>query len=465
MSETTPAVLESGATQKRVWYRSPITAAFVLGACNFAAPGLWGAMNSLGAGGQQTPWLVNSANALTFCLMILSATLSSTIANLVGVNWAVFLGGIGFVPYSAALYCNNVFGTRWFVLFGAATCGLSAGLFWGIEAGIAIAYPEPFRLGKFLGIWLSFRVAGQILGGAVNLGLNATRDQAGAVNSKVYIVFIALQVVGPFIAFLLPRPHKVQRLDGKAVKIYSHISLWEELKKTGKVFFTKEYILVIPLIAQAVFPESYTNTYMATHFTVRVRALGSFVAAWACIIVGNGIGKFLDAKNVSLKTRARAAFIFIMTTRGAWWIWAIIIDKNFPGGGEAIDWTSPYFGRTFALYVFLGASFQTHYLFLYFIIKSIVSRHEDATRAAGLLRAVESAAQAVAYGTSSIESFAQLPSAALNFGLWGIAIIPASLVVSKIGVEYFGPQNDEASDEDGEDKLDREQAAVEDKKQ
>jgi hypothetical protein len=39
-----------------------------------------------------------------------------------------------------------------------------------------------------------------------------------------------------------------------------------------------------------VFPESYTNTYMATHFTVRVRALGSFVAAWACIIVGNGIG-------------------------------------------------------------------------------------------------------------------------------------------------------------------------------
>lgn len=161
-----------------------------------------------------------------------------------------------------------------------------------------------------------------------------------------------------------------------------------------------------------------------------------------------------------------------MTTRGAWWIWAIstslpplcpahtaVIDKNFPGGGQAIDWTSPYFGRTFALYVFLGASFQTHYLFLYFVIKNIVSKHEDATRAAGLLRAVESASQAVAYGTSSIASFAQLPSAALNFGLWGLAIIPAWIVVRNIGVEYFGPQNDE-SDDDGEDKLDREQAAV-----
>jgi hypothetical protein len=88
-----------------------------------------------------------------------------------------------------------------------------------------------------------------------------------------------------------------------------------------------------------------------------------------------------------------------------------------------------------------------------------VSKHEDATRAAGLLRAVESASQAVAYGTSSIASFAQLPSAALNFSLWGLAIIPAWIVVRNIGVEYFGPQNDE-SDDDGEDKLDREQAAV-----
>jgi hypothetical protein len=94
----------------------------------------------------------------------------------------------------------------------------------------------------------------------------------------------------------------VQRLDGKAVKIYSHISLGGAqedgqglLHQGGRSgleahLTPAQYILVIPLIAQAVFPESYTNTYMATHFTVRVRALGSFVAAWACIIVGNGIG-------------------------------------------------------------------------------------------------------------------------------------------------------------------------------
>lgn len=47
-------------------------------------------------------------------------------------------------------------------------------------------------MGKFLGIWLSFRVAGQIVGGAINLGMNADGNYAGAINPKVYIVFIAL---------------------------------------------------------------------------------------------------------------------------------------------------------------------------------------------------------------------------------------------------------------------------------
>lgn len=48
-----------------------------------------------------------------------------------------------------------------------------------------------------------------------------------------------------------------------------------------------------------------------------------------------------------------------------------MIQADFPGGGsEVVDWDSPYFGRTFALYVFLGAGFQANYLFLYFVIEN-----------------------------------------------------------------------------------------------
>jgi len=57
------------------------------------------------------------------------------------------------------------------LLFGAALCGISAGTFWGIEAAVALSYSEPENQGRFLSTWLTFRVLGPILAGAINLGL------------------------------------------------------------------------------------------------------------------------------------------------------------------------------------------------------------------------------------------------------------------------------------------------------
>lgn len=64
----------------------------ILGLCNLAAPGIWGAMNSLGAGGAQEPYLVNTANALTFCLMVVSCLFSSTLVRYIGIKGALLFG-------------------------------------------------------------------------------------------------------------------------------------------------------------------------------------------------------------------------------------------------------------------------------------------------------------------------------------------------------------------------------------
>src|SRR3954464_12862444 len=97
------------------------------------------------------------------------------------------------------------------------------------EAAIALAYPEPWNKGKALGYWLTYRLAGQILGGAINLGLNADRDQAGKVSYTVFLVFIALQSVGPFVGLLLNKPSKVQRKDGKKVELKILENPWFEI--------------------------------------------------------------------------------------------------------------------------------------------------------------------------------------------------------------------------------------------
>lgn len=52
--------------EKKHWYRTTLFNAFVIGGVGFLAPGLWNAMNALGAGGAEEPFLVNAANALVF---------------------------------------------------------------------------------------------------------------------------------------------------------------------------------------------------------------------------------------------------------------------------------------------------------------------------------------------------------------------------------------------------------------
>lgn len=114
------------------------------------APGLWNAMNALGAGGAQEPFLVNAANALVFGLMGFLCLFGGPIANRIGLSWTLLLGAVGYPLYSAGLYTNNRFGNVWFVLVGAAACGISAGLFWASEGAVALGYPEPSKRGKYM---------------------------------------------------------------------------------------------------------------------------------------------------------------------------------------------------------------------------------------------------------------------------------------------------------------------------
>jgi MFS family permease len=372
-------------------------------------------MNSLGAGGEEKPYLVNGANALTFSLMVVSCFFSPILVRRVGIKWALIFGTMGYAPYAAGLYTNNRFGTEWFVLFGAALCGISAGVFWMAEAAIALSYPEPYNQGRFLGFWLSFRVGGQVLGGAINLGLNANNNKAGKVSYNVYLAFIALQALGPFAGLLLNKPSKVQRSDGVPVKLAITNDSWYEIKAVTKLFFSRNFLLIVPLIAQGVYTEAVMFTFESLWLSVRARALGSFLSGIVAIIAGNILGAFLDRKKWSLKTRARGAFFTILGLQGAWWVWATVLVTDYHRTKPTYDWVDAGFGKTFALFLFWVAGFQLNYMYLYvhfyitecendlllisrcryFVVGELVSTDAEVIRIAGLLRGTESAVQAV----------------------------------------------------------------------
>ena len=318
------------------------------------------------------------------------------------------------------------------------------------EAAIAIAYPEPWNKGKALGYWLTFRLGGQILGGAINLGLNADRDQAGSVSYTVYLIFIALQCIGPVVGLFLNKPNKVQRKDGKKVDLAILDNPWFEIKATTKLFFTKRYLLTVLWIGQAVFAEAVFFTYLACKwypestyyihsdsclvwFSVRSRALGSFLSGIVAVICGNLLGSYLDRTSISLRFRARSTFWAIAVLQGAWWLWVTILATEFRSTQPTYDWTSAGFGRGFAVFIFLTVGFQLNYLFLYFFIGQLAENEPEVIRYAALLRGTESAWQAVSYGITSVTVFAEVGAIYWNFALWAVAIWPAWLVLREFG--------------------------------
>lgn len=73
------------------------------------------------------------------------------------------------------------------------------------EAAIIIGYPSPKDRGFYLAVWQTAKAAGPIVGGAINLGLNANRKTAGSVGPATYIVFIVIMCLGlPFAICLSP---------------------------------------------------------------------------------------------------------------------------------------------------------------------------------------------------------------------------------------------------------------------
>jgi len=49
------------------------------------------------------------------------------------------------------------------------------------EAAIIIGYPAPHDRGFYLAVWQTAKALGPIVGGAINLGLNVGRSEAGSV--------------------------------------------------------------------------------------------------------------------------------------------------------------------------------------------------------------------------------------------------------------------------------------------
>jgi MFS family permease len=286
------------------------------------------------------------------------------------------------------------------MLFGSALCGISAGFFWAAEAAIVIGYPSPTERAFYLAVWQTAKASGPIVGGAINLGLNAGRDTAGSVGSSTYIVFIVIMCLGLPIALLLSPASKVWRKDRTIIRIHAEPSWNAEFVAVWNTLSSKRILLLLPAFFISYFYNGYTSTFLTTYFTVRARAFSSFFTNFAGIFSSFLIAFLLDRQSLPINLRAKIAFLAIITILIGTWIWASILLAQFSsreGGTPVYDWFQRGFGKAYALVFFWQFGGQAFQQFLYWLVGQYASDLSSLSRVTGILRGVEALGQTVAW--------------------------------------------------------------------
>ncbi|KAJ5198590.1 uncharacterized protein N7498_007707 [Penicillium cinerascens] len=415
---------------KRIWYRTTLFNVFIIGGVGFMAPGLWNAMNSLGAGGAESPFLINAANALVFALMGILCLFGGPIANRIGLNWTLLLGAIGYPVYSAALYTNNRYGNVWFVLVGAVACGLSAGLFWASEGAVALGYPEPFKRGQYMNIWLWFRTGGPLLGSAIVLGLNhsGSSKNRGKLGSETYLIFVALQCLAVPLAIFLTRPEKVQRSDGSKVKIVRQDSWKAEMLELWKLSRRKDILLLLPVFWASYFNQ-YEGNFETYYFGVRARALIGFVSFLGTLLSSWSISWILDYRKLSVKSRLTYTFYYVVLLHVVAWVYAWVVQEQFTVTSPTYDWSDKGFTKGLFVVILWEFSRQALQNWLYYFLSTMTDNISELSRLSGILRGQESFSQAVSYGINAKDWYGGRVPLAVNTILLGLAILPTWLVL------------------------------------
>lgn len=338
--------------------------------------------------------------------MFVLSPVYAILINKVGIKPIISIGTLGYVVWSAGLYQNSKDGTQWLVMFGAATCGISAAGFWTAEGAVAALYPLDHQRGLFVGTWMLLNKIGGLIAGAVTLSLNINNNEAGSISLDTYIALLSIQCLGLPLSFLLSPPEKLYRKDGSILKSNITQETWRQRVNTlFRVLKKKEVLCLVPLMISNVWILTWQGNFATHRFSVRVRALNSLLSALIPALVDVVAGYMLDLNfRKSLKVQVSWAVIVILNT--GFYIWAFIIQSYFDKNPESgIDWTgSSNFNRAFIPMQVFKIPQELVFNWLYWVVGAYHFTSSEIPQVTGWIRCFESLGQCMAFVVGTVDS-------------------------------------------------------------
>ncbi|KAJ4313544.1 hypothetical protein N0V84_009362 [Fusarium piperis] len=415
-------------THPVTWHRSSIFAAFIVAATAFTLPGVFGALNGMGAGGGAKPEISNAANAIVFGVLAVGSIFVGAICNTITPKWTLVAGTLGYVPYAAGFYVVDKYGKDWLLLFGSVTCGLSACFLWVASGAILLGYPEENRKGIAISIKFALQNLGASIGGIISFALNIRRAYRGSISNATYVVLIVIMCLGFPFALLLPKASRVERADGRKVIIRKSPSFLNEFHLLAKLIRIPTVLAIVPLMLYAQWFLSYQWQFNFAYFTVRHRALNSMLFYITGLIAALLFGALLDWERFTRKTRARIGFIILLVTTGSSWILGQAVQVHFSKTTPTLDWAE---GGSAGLgtftFLWWGAVDPLVMTYMYWLAGSLTNNVNEATFLTALINSVGCVGSTMGFVISTMK-FSYNGSCAINLALFVLAMPSLSWV-------------------------------------
>ncbi|KAL1753509.1 major facilitator superfamily domain-containing protein [Schizophyllum commune] len=350
----------------RGMYSRPVVQVVMLGFVCFMCPGLFNALNGLGAGGQLDARTSASANAALYLAFAVSA-------------------------FFAGFRAMNIHqDASKFVIAAGAVLGICAGMLWTAQGSLMLSYPQEHQKGRFIGIfWAIFNLGG-IVGAAVSLGANY--------NSR--ITFLVLTSIGVLIPLLMVDPRSMVRSDGSRLANPRHPSWKNEFYGLYITVKTDPMILMLfPMFFVSNWFYTWQfNDYNAAIFNIRARSLNNLVY-WVAQVIGSvSIGILLDQHRLPRRLRAFAGWSILFCMIFVVHIWAYFYQRTYTREVRpSYDiYDSKYVGYILC-YVFMGifdAMWQTT---TYWLIGAMSNDAAKLAHFAGFYKSLQSAGAAAGW--------------------------------------------------------------------
>ncbi|WVQ64520.1 uncharacterized protein L199_002687 [Kwoniella botswanensis] len=186
-----------------------------------------------------------------------------------------------------------------------------------------------------------------------------------------------------------------------------------------KLNFPRTWIMAVPSFYSFFFLGTY-STFLATHFSVRARALAAFLGPTGAVCTALLFGRFLDSKRISQKVKIWLGMTLVLVPQLASFIWVGIEWNKYPNT-VALDYdlsrSTAYLGQL--LMHCFGFCFQ---VYLYWNLATFSNVLKAASRIGGTFRAFECAGQATSFGLVS-----KYPRALRTFYFNASLSVPATI--------------------------------------